>query len=337
MPVMRKPGLQDQLLQIISERFPSRSDMVDDICRILEFSKDSAYRRLRGESIFTPDQLATLALHYKISLDRVVFGQTNNVMFTFNAFNQNVREFDDYFNGILNHIKMVLAIPEVKIQYASLEIPIFYYCFFPELISFKLYVWGRSVWDLPYTRDLPFAFDLISPSALEKSREMLDCYLRLPSLQMWSLNIFDNTINQIAYHLTSGLFRDPEDAVILLECLEGVCQHMRQMAAEGHKFPIRSRQHLAPLEVYHNEMIYTNNTILVQSPYFKAVFTTFGNPNFLVSTDERLTQYTGRWFSSVLEKAHPLSLGSEKSRNWFFDQLLHKVRDARNKVSFWRS
>lgn len=334
---MRKPGLQEHLLQIIASRFSNRADMVEDLCRVLDFSKDSAYRRMRSESIFTPDQLAQLALHYKISLDRLVFGQTNNVMFSFNAFSQKVKAFDDYFDGILDHLRKVMAIPEVKIHYASLEIPIFYYCLFPELISFKLYVWGRAVWDIPYTRDLPFSFDLIPPSALAKSEEMLDCYLRLPSLQMWSLNIMDNTINQISYHLTSGRFKNPDDAIVLLDRLADLVEHMRLMAANGHKRRFKNQLNLATLEVYHNEMIYTNNTILVRSPYFKAVFTTYGNPNFLLSTDERLMEYTERWFDGVLEKAQPLSMGSEKSRNWFFDQLLHKVRDARNRVNFWHS
>ncbi len=329
---MGTSGLQDQFFQIISERFPTKGMMVDDITRILGFSKDAAYRRIRLQSILSPEEFKTLALHYKISIDRLVFGKTNNVLFEFNAFNKTVKSFDDYFGEILESMNKVKLVPEVRVHYSSSEIPLFYYCLFPELISFKLYVWGRAVWDMSHTQDAPFTFNMIPPSSLGKAAECLKLYMQLPTLQMWSMNIFDNTLNQIEYHLTSGRFKHKEDAILLLDKLEILCEHMRTMAVCGHKRMINSSTNQATLEIYHNEMIYTNNSILVLSPYFKGVFTTFGNPNYLFSNDERVIAYTTKWFASVLDKSTPISLGNEKSRNWFFDHLQLKVHDVRERL-----
>lgn len=329
---MSRMSLQDQIFQIIAERYPSKVAMVDDLVRVLDFSKDAAYRRIRKDSALTPEELQQLALYYKISIDRLIFGQTNNVLFSFNAFNTIVNDFDDYFDGILESMYPLKSVPEVQIQYSSSEIPLFYYCFFPELISFKLYVWGRAIWDISHTRDAPFEYGLIPPSALEKANECLQLYMQLPTLQMWSMNIFDNTLNQIEYHLNSGRFRNKEDALILLDKLEILCDHMRSMAIHGYKRMVHSSHNQAPLEIFHNEMIYTNNSILVLSPYFKGVFTTFGNPNYLVSVDERVITYTTKWFASVLEKSTSLSHGNERSRDWFFDHLQMKVHDVRERL-----
>lgn len=330
---MKTPSLQEHLFGVLLERYPSRTELVDDLCKILSLGKDAIYRRLRAESILTPDQMALLARHYRLSLDSLIFRETNTVLFTFNAFDKEVKSFDDYFQGILDHLKKLLAIPDVRIWYASLEIPIFYYCFYPELIAFKLYVWGRAIWDIPFTRQTPFRPDLIPPSALERAGELLQLYLQIPSLQMWSLNIFDNTLNQIAYHWTSGQIRDREDALMLLDRLEQLTQHMGEMAAAGAKMALGSSRHHASLELFHNEMIYTNNTILVESPWFNGVFSAFGNPNFLFSNDARIVAYTRHWFEGVLSRSQPLTLGSEKHRNWFFGQLREKVQIARKRMA----
>ncbi len=321
--------LQDQLFDILHGRFASKSDLVEDLMKVFGYSRDTAYRRIRGQSLLTPTEVAKMAVHYNLSLDQLVFEQTNKVMFTFNAFNKVVTDFDDYFDGILTHLKRVQRIPDVVVHYSSLEIPIFYYCFFPELISFKLYVWGRAIWNLPFCRDLPFSFDLISPSATAKSKEMLEFYLQLPSVELWSLNIFDNTLNQIEYHLNSGIFKNKADALLLVERMETLSLHMREMAAHGRKRHLGSKEDLSEIELLHNEMIYTNNTIMVTSPYANGVFTTFGNPNFLFSDDQRIVNYTKDWFNRVIEKSHPLSKGGEKSRNWFFHQLDERVNRSK--------
>lgn len=324
--------MQGQFFDILQGRFSNKREMVDDLMELLNCGRDSAYRRVRGQSILPPSELALLARHYNISLDRLVFEQTNKVLFSFNAFNRVVTSFEDYFDGILDHLAKLRRIPEVRIYYSSLEIPIFYYCFFPELISFKLYVWGRAIWDLPFTRDLPFSFDLISPSALAKSEQMLEFYLQLPSTELWSLNILDNTLNQIDYHLNSGTFKNPADALILVDRVQDLVRHMRSMATSGYKHHVGHGENLSEIRLLHNEMIYTNNTIMVQSPYAKGVFTTFGNPNFLFSDDERIIEYTEQWFNRVITKSHPISLGSEKSRNWFFHQLHERVNRTQAKV-----
>lgn len=329
---MTERDLQDQFFEALSGRFRSKGEMVDTLIHVFGFSKDSAYRRIRGQTILAPFEMARIARHYNLSLDRLVFGHTNRVMFNFNAFNRVVTSFDDYFDGILGHLQAVRRIPEVNIYYSSLEIPIFYYCFHPELIGFKLYVWGRAIWDLPFTRDLPFSLDLIPPSARAKSAEMLEFYLQLPSVELWSLNIFDNTLNQIEYHLNAGIFKDPADALHLVDRMTDLSKHMQVMAEAGQKRHFGSREDISRMELYHNEMIYTNNTILVDSPSMNGVFTTFGNPNFLFSDDERIVAYTKDWFRRVISKSHPLSLGSEKVRHRFFHQLLERVERSRKRI-----
>jgi hypothetical protein len=333
---MREQSIQVRLFDQIKTRHTNKSEFIESIRQLLSCSADTAYRRSRGDSTLTPDEMVILSKHYKISLDQLIFEGTPPVMFSFNAFDRTIKDYEDYFDSILAPLERLRQIPDVKIHYASLEIPIFYYCFFPELINFKLYVWGRSVWDLPHTQHAPFSFDLIAPSGVAKAQHMLDIYTELPSLQMWSLNIFDNTLNQIEYHAIGRRFKNPDDAFRLLECLDLLLDHMKVMAQNGHKKPLKGYINRAPLELYHNEMIYTNNTIMVLSPHYQGIFTSYGNPNFLFSADPRMVTYTKEWFARVLDKAHPLSQSSEKNRDWFFSQISTKVAHTRKRLEVMR-
>lgn len=330
---MRQVHLQDRLFDAIAEQFEIRAHMVDDLCRVLEIAKDGIYRRLRRQSFLTIEELETLVRHYKISLDRILFERDDTVLFSYSAIGRQVRTYDDYLESIRQPLERVHNLPGLTVRYASLEIPIFYYCFFPELISFKLYVWGRATWDIPFTRTLPFALERIAPDTLKLADSILQTYMELPSQQIWSLNIFDHTINQVEYHAMSGRFERNEDAFTLLDRMDQLCEHMRLMALRGRKSYPNAHPEYAPLEIFHNEMLNTNNTILVESPTFKGVFTTFCNPNFLFTSDRAIVEHTADWFDQVHDKANPLTLGNEKSRNWYFDQLKAKVGAARDRIA----
>lgn len=325
--------LQGHLLNNILHKFKKRSEAVEALSGILNIGKDAVYRRLRGDTLLTPDELRLLANKYQISLDALIFGDTDSVFFTFNAFSQTITSVEDYLIGLKDSVAQLTTLPEAKVYYASSEIPFFYYCFFPKLITFKLYVWGRTVWDLAYLRNKPFSFDLIPPQSLDISKELLGYYKKMNTTDLWSLNIFDNTLNQIEYHLNSGVFQKEEDAVELCACLNQLADHMCAMAEVGKKFTPGHESELGmPFNLYHNEMIYTNNTIFVSSPYTRVVFTTFGNPNFLQSSDERLCDFTQEWFQKIIRKSNHISEQAEKDRNRFFNGLKRRVDLTRKRI-----
>ena len=72
---MLQPTLQEQLFDIILNRFPRRVDAVEALCHLLHLAKDPIYRRLRGDTPLLPQELALLAQHFGISLDALIIGQ----------------------------------------------------------------------------------------------------------------------------------------------------------------------------------------------------------------------------------------------------------------------
>jgi len=326
--------LQDQVFEIILSRFSKKSDAVLALSELFNVGRDAVYRRMRGDTVLTPDELKLLATQFNLSLDALIFDKTDTVFFTYNPFSQQINNYNDYLTNVLTDLQEVKKIPEVSIYYVTEEIPIFYYCFFPKLIAFKLYVWGLTVFDFEYLRKTPFDFDALSFPDIKLTEAILANFKTINSTELWSLNIADNTLNQIEYLFNSGGFKNAEDAIKVCDTLDELIEHWRAMAEVGRKFLPNSSadSSCGEFSLYHNEMLVSSSTILISSPTIKAVYAIFGNPNFLQSSDQKLCEFQEDWFKKAISKSESISLHAEKKRNWFFNTVKRKVTRVRNRI-----
>ncbi len=327
--------LQDQLLDLVLARFEKRSLAVDTMTQMLSIGKDAVYRRLRGDTLLTPDEMRQLSLHFNISLDALINKHSNTVFFSYNLFNTTINNFDDYLNGIYQDLDQISKASQPKISYATAEVPLFYYCLFPELIAFKLYVWGRTVWDFEYLKDRTFDFDLVPYPTLKLAEDLVDLFRNIPSVEFWSQSLVDFTLSQAEYHVISGGFTKSEDALVICDRLLDLVAHLRTMADKGCKFKANGNPEDAlknGFELYHNEMVFANNTVLVETESTKMLYTAFGNPNFLRSTDHKMCDYTQDWFSRMKVKSEKISLQSEKNRAWYFNGIKRKIEMVKNRI-----
>lgn len=327
-------NLQERIFELILSRHVSRSEAVDHLCQLMNLSKDAVYRRIRCDTVLSPDELADLVTHYRFSVDAIISGQSNAVISTFSAFSKKVNNFFDYLEGVNQDLEQIRKLPNAYLHYTSSELPVFTYNFFPELMGFKLYVWGRITWDLPYLRDRPFDFELISPPIIREMETLLQHYLHLPSTELWSLHIMDNTLAQIEYHLYSGGFRNPSDTLLLCDKLAIWIEHNKLMAASGKKFSLNTgpSEKSGEFELYHNEMVYNNITAMITSDVRQFVYAAYCNPNFLRSDNPQICQYTETWFKNVIAKSTPISRSSEKNRELFFRELARRLEKVRQRL-----
>ena len=64
--------------------------------------------------------------------------------------------------------------------------------------------------DFDFLRQRNFDFELIDYPTLEATKDLLNSYKVLKSTELWSLNIVDNTLNQIEYQRPVGLSKQPQ-------------------------------------------------------------------------------------------------------------------------------
>ncbi len=324
--------IQETLFQILEENYESRAILIQDLCRLLHLRKDAIYRRLRGDTALTADELGVICQRYAISLDAIIQDAPSRMFFEFSAFRNPIKSVEQYVQQLDANFKKVLAIPEGHIYYATSEIPVFYYAFFPRLFLFKLYVWGKTIWDISAFEELKFSFDIMPYGIKKDADELINGYCQLNTTELWSLNIADNTLNQIFYHADINSFKNIEDALSLCDDMDKLLDHLENICIEEKKRVPDSNIGQGKMEVLHNEMIYTNNTIYFKSPSLRSLYTTLANPNFIVSMNEKLCDYKEKWFQKIIEKSTKLSGPEEKRRNKFFSTLHKTVDRTRKKI-----
>ncbi len=328
-------NLQQRLLDAVVQHFPKRVAAIEELSRLLGVGRDGIYRRMRGDTVLSPHELELLARTFNISLDSLIFEQSDTVFFSFNGFDESTRNFNDYLESFELELLNGSSMGDSHFYYASVELPLFQSCFYQELICFKLYIWGLTVLGYENLQNRPFSFDLLPAPLLDTTRRIQELYVGVPSTELWGANVVDNTLSQIEYHVSSGHFKDAKDALSLCDKLVELTYHMQAMATAGKKFlPGQKAEQVngARFSLYYNEMIYTSNTILAVLPQRKMLFTSLSNPHFLKSDDSRLCDYMENWFQNVTSKSSALSVQSERQRQGFFNHLRKRIERTYKRI-----
>jgi len=329
------PDLQAKIFDAVSQHHNKKAEVVESLSELLQVGKDAIYRRMRGDSILTPDEIDLLCKKYRISLDALVFDKSDTVFFNYNAFTKKVSNFREYLEGVQQNIEAAHTLPNCELYYATMEIPAFHYFYNRELTAFKLYVWGLTSLGFDFLEGRKFSFNFVSPDNFIITDNIVKLYNQLPSTELYSLNIVDHTLNHIEYIAAIDGFENPEDALTLCDAVKDTMNHARRMAEKGMKFSpgTEPKEGInASFDLYHNELVSTNNTFLLKSSATKVLYTTFGNPNFLMTTDDRMCDYADKWLQSTITKSTAISNHSEKSRAWFFNRLEKRIKRSRSRI-----
>jgi hypothetical protein len=327
-------SLQQALIEEVLKKFPNKQAAKEELSEVLAIGKEPCSRRIQNRTMLSPDEISKICRHFGISIDPLIQKASDNVIFNYNTFIEPVKDFESYINQLLRNLKIALQLEGAMIYYATQEITPFQYFFFPELTAFKLYTYGLTVWELKNLEHQKCSMDLISPDVMDKAKECARLYTLLPSTDLWSWGILNHSLNQIEYLSETKRFDPPELALKVCDQLLELLDRHREMASIGKKYfkSASTAASYGDFFLHYNELVNTNNTILLKSPSLKLLFTTFGNPNFLSTSDSRTCKYFEHWFENTISRSIAISIHSEKNRNYFFNRLARQVNQLKKKI-----
>lgn len=326
-------NLQASILSQILARFTKRSEAISQLQEALSLKREAVNRRLRGDTALGPQEIQALALYFNISIDELVFGQTNRSLFVYNQYKQPISSFLDYLQQIHYAISTFKQKPNFEVRYASREIPIFIYMMFPKLLAFKLYVYALTTWHFDYLQDRPFTFDLLGHKELEVAENMTKLYCSIPSKDYWTVNILEQSLNQMEFMALEGRITDNATLLELCEEVKLMVNHSQLMAKQGQKFlpGLSPTDYDGQFDLYFNEIVDTNNMILAISEQEYGLYHTFDTPNFLFTNDQRICKSVENWFDQTLGNATSISVHSARHRNHYFNRLSERIRKAHDR------
>lgn len=328
--------LQQLFFQQIKTKLPPAISLADEVSDMLDISTDSAYRRIRGDKPLTMGELQQLALRYRISVDTLFSVNSETIVFNSYSHLINAENFDfqEYLNGILRDIKNISQYPEREIIYAAKDIPIFHHFNFPELSAFKVFVWMKTVLQSPALQNERFSLKMTDEKAVKTGKDILDVYVKIPTTEIWNGETINTTISQLEYYWESGLFKNKQDALLLTDQIEQLIAHIQKQAELGTKFIAgkKPEEGNENYQLYAMDIILADNTILVKTNDYSAVYLTHNVLNYLITHDDTFCEKSFSSIRNLIRKSTLISSISEKERYKFFMKMQDKITTIRQKI-----
>ncbi len=326
-------SIQEILFQLIKSRLTPNISFVHELSELLAISYDSAYRRIRGEKELSLDELKTICLHYKISIDALFNQKSNHVIFTSLAIGENGFSIEHWLKSLLGAIKQIYAAKEREIIYAAKDIPVFYFFEFPEIAAFKIYFWNKTL--IPASGYENKMLTLDAPEGLyETGRLLLDHYIKIPTIEIWSEETISSVLRQIEYCFASGFFARTDDVFKLCDVLESWLDHVQLQAECGSHFRLGSSCEgiKGNYQLFNNEVLVTDNTILVNTDGLKTSYNTYNVINQLITTNPVFCDQIDNSLRNLMQKSTLISGTSAKERHRFFKTLHEKIKALRVRI-----
>lgn len=314
--------IQGTLFNKIRSTLPGNISLADELADLLQVSSDSAYRRIRGETALTIDEIITICRHFKISFDSLTTSQTGIVSFSYKEI-KNSADFIRYLSDIRDEMVRISRAPDKQIIYAAVDMPIFHYFTFPEYLYFKMFYWLRSVSNDPEFMTKKFRISDLNQDVIDLCKHMADLYAVIPSTEVWSDSILNSIIKQISYYWQSGVFDRKEDAFSLINAVRKTLEKVQRESEMNMKIMANGQTNdfARNFQLYHSDIEIGNNFILVNTGENKVLYNSFHTFNKMYTMNPGFCTLTENWMNNLIKQANLISGVAEKHRFQFFQKM----------------
>jgi hypothetical protein len=329
---MAAPDLQQYLFTVIKGSLPPHVSLADELIEMLGISADSAYRRIRGEKPLTLFEMKLICEKFGLSLDKVLQLKSDSIVFQAPSINRKNLVFTEYLKEMLQQLRYFNSFRERKMYYLCKDLPFWQFYLFPELAAFKTFFWSKTLLNQPEFNHKLFSlsdnsFDDCFSIGQEINRE----YIQIPCVELWNKESINSTFSQIEYYRDAGIFKTKDDLAAVINSFELTLDHLQQQAEEGVKFMPGGGEvtHRSPIQLYINEVVIGNNTILAEVTGTRISFVPYNIFSYLITKDTRFNENTFEAFNTLITRSTLISGTGEKERHRFFKTLREKVQELR--------
>lgn len=314
--------IQTHFIQKLKENLPPNVGLAEEMADILEISTDSAYRRIRGETDLSIDEVYKLTKKYNISIDSIFSNLGDTVTFAYTKLTDNAENFDKYLNRIYGHVKAIGSFSEKKITYIAEEVPLFYSFFSDKLTQFKLFYWQRSVLNVPDYQGKKFEFGVVPEHQVKLAMSALEEYKKIPSVEVWTNETIHTVLKQVEFYVDSGVFKHKNDALEIVEEIRSMAQYLEKCAETGRKeISCKDENFL----LYNSEVVLGTNCIYINTGPARYAYITFNTLNSLTTNNHEFCEETEHWVKNIIKKSTLISGVAEKQRFQFFSKMYKNI------------
>jgi hypothetical protein len=322
-------SIQTVFLEQIRSQLAAHLSLADELAEQLSISRDSAYRRIRGETVLSLDEVKVLSRHYGVLLDGLVSHPSGMVSFQLRAINSSDFSFEKWLKSLLANLEIV---SEGEMIWHAKDLPIFHYFQFPRLAAFKMYFWMKS-----FMREIKYANGrynegLISKDLMTLGGRIWEKYAAVASTEIINYEILNVTLRQIEFAHECGMFEGTEGHSLCDDCSRLV-RNLKIQAELGAKRTFGEASGGGKFDLYLDEVLIGDNTVLLKAGGKRITIITHNNFNLLTTTQESFCQLTEDHMNTMFSKSTLISQTAEKERSRFFNKMEEKISELRRSLS----
>lgn len=324
---MPPENVQSSFLEQIKKKLPINTSLADEIAETLNISRDSAYRRIRGETVLSLDEAKTLCNKFEVSLDALTGLESGIIPFRHLVVNNKPETFEQWLKLMLENLELINRYSGNKeIVFTAKDVPVFHYFRYPELCAFKMFFWMKSVLSYPEFQTRKFSSNSVRSDLLSLARKISKTYHEVPSVELWSEETTNVTLKQLEFYHESGFFNSAADSSPVFDEYKQMVSDIKDFAARGYK------QEGASFTLYKNEILIADNTVLYRMDDRKTVYISHNITELLLTTHEPFTLQTESFINNLQARSVLISTTGEKERNKFFNRMDEKIDAVRKRV-----
>ena len=135
---------QEELFKLIKLKLIGKESLANALSDILHLSPDAVYRRYRGETSLTIDEIKRLCIHFDISFDFLIQANSGQAIFNYQPLDSFDFRLESYLEGILNSLRNLKSLSEPHFILSISNNHIFQLVNFPQLMRFRLFFWAKT-------------------------------------------------------------------------------------------------------------------------------------------------------------------------------------------------
>lgn len=306
-----------------------------NLADLLGMNLDAAYRRIRGTTPLTFDEVQKICKHYNVSFDTSVNYKGTSHPFEFTPmFDENGFDMLTHMRGVGQQLEYFSEDEESFMTLVAMDLPYFRQFGYPQLLRFKLFYWQRSVLNMEEHRYKKFDPEFRNEAVEAAMENLYAKYHEFDSAEIWTPETLDSTLKQIQYGVDSGFFNSMEDALHVCDDLINLLTKLEKEAVVSRKTLGKEVEaHSGKFEIYQSDILLGTNTVLVNSHGELYTYVGFNSFNSLMSKSPTFSDECNRWIGQIRSKSTLLSDVSEKHRYKFFQGLRNKVDKVRTFIN----
>lgn len=326
--------IQNRLLDQLKAKLPPETSLGKVLMDELDLSRDSAYRRARGETALKPEEIQLLCAKFDLSIDKIIGVTGQSVTFQYNPIQRSEFSFSNYLTGIMDGYKRMASQRSQELFMSNLDLIIFQLLNSPALIRFKLLYFAKCYLKIPSLDNVKYHKGWKGEISDEQLSQMIQFYIRIKSTEVIGLDAGKGLLREIVSFYELGYFESAEDALYLIDELSELIVHIQKQAEIGRKFikgqPVITED--GNFSLYMHQTYIQDNTMIAETNAYRMLYITHNMLNYLYTIDQDYVNKSYAVFQSMLKSCVKISEENPRQRNAYFDSLQQYVEKAKLRI-----